>query len=78
MMPRLLTTAWIVGLLWLSGCNYPLIRSQSPEAEDLAYLAEEEPTTASSSLATARVPLGLKLLKIEGVGAGQRSGRHGR
>ena len=67
MMPRLLTTAWIVGLLWLSGCNYPLIRSQSPESEDLEYLAEEENEDGVELIGDVTVPLGLNYLKIEGV-----------
>ncbi len=66
MMPRLLTTAWIVGLLWLTGCNYPLIRPQSPESEDLAYLAEEEPDDGIELIGDKTMALG-KPLKIEGV-----------
>jgi hypothetical protein len=67
MMPRLLTTAWIVGLLWLPGCNYPLIRSQSPESEDLAYLAEDEPDDGVELIGDTTISLGLRPLKIEGV-----------
>ncbi|MHB9078392.1 MAG: flagellar basal body P-ring protein FlgI [Pirellulaceae bacterium] len=67
MMPRPLTTAWIVGFLWLSGCNYPLIRSQSPESEDLAYLAEEKTDADVELIGDTAVPLGLRALKIEGV-----------
>ena len=68
MMPRLFTTAWIVGFLWLSGCNYPLIRSQNPEEEDLTYLADMEPEEDIVELiGQSTVPMGLKPLKIQGV-----------
>jgi hypothetical protein len=67
MMPRLLTTAWIVGLLWLAGCNSPLIRSQSPESDNLEYLAEDENEDGVELVGDVTVPLGLNYLKIEGV-----------
>ncbi|MHB8866280.1 MAG: flagellar basal body P-ring protein FlgI [Pirellulaceae bacterium] len=70
MTPRLLTTAWIVGLqlLWLSGCNYPLMRSsQNPETENLAFLAQEEPDDGIELIGESTVALGMKPLKIEGI-----------
>ena len=75
MMPRLLTTAWIVGLLWLTGCNYPLIRSQSPESEDLAYLAEEEPDDGIELIGDKTMALGQAAQNRRGR-VGQRVGQH--
>ena len=69
MMPRLTRRAWIVGVLCVAGCNYPLIRSQNPEEEDLSYLADAEPDDDITELiGQSTVPMGLKPLKIQGVG----------
>ena len=48
MMPRLLTIVSDHRAVWLAGCNSPLMRSQSPESEDLGHLAEEEDDAANS------------------------------
>ncbi len=67
MMPRLLTTAWIVGLLLISGCYSPLMRWQSPESENVALLEEEDNEEGVELVGDSTIPLGLDYRKIEGV-----------
>jgi hypothetical protein len=67
MMPRLLTTAWIVGLFLVSGCNSPLFRAQSPVPENLESLAAEEHEGGGELVGDGTIALGLDYRKIEGV-----------
>lgn len=70
MMPRLLTTASLLALVLLFGCNSPLMRPQSPESENLEYLAasENDHEDGVKLIGDGTVPLGLTYLKIENVG----------
>ncbi len=66
MMPRLRTIIWTLGLLTIAGCNSPLMRSQSPEAEDISHLTEQQDDDLEF-VGDLTIPLGLNFKKIEGV-----------
>ena len=70
MMPRLLTTVWMIGLVLLIGCNSPLIRSQSPEAErsGVSWPTTKARRASVELVGDLTVPMGLNYQKIEGVG----------
>ncbi len=70
MTPRLVTTAWMVGLILLVGCNSPLICPPSPESESLEYWAggDGENEAGVELVGDGTAPLGLTWLTIQNVG----------
>ncbi len=66
MMPRLRTIVWTLGLLATVGCNSPLMRSQSPEAEDFGHLTEDQEDDLEF-VGDLTIPMGMNFKKIEGV-----------
>ncbi len=66
MMPQRFFSVWTVGLLLLAGCNSPLIRSQSPEVEDLEEVASEE-ERSTQFIGDVAVAAGMNFLTVQGV-----------
>lgn len=67
MMPRMRTIVCTLALLWMVGCYSPLMRSQSPESEDLGRIAATEQDELQF-IGDLTIPMGLNFVKIEGVG----------
>lgn len=69
MMPRRVTSLLIMGLVCTLGCNSPLMRSQSPETEQLTDLADPEDVDLGVRLVgDETVPAQLGYVKVQGVG----------
>jgi hypothetical protein len=66
MMPQRFFSVWAVGLLLLAGCNSPLIRSQSPEVDDLEEIADREERDVQF-IGDMAVPAGMNFLTVHGV-----------